>query len=67
VYQVEIAPGVPELVVRGDIKGTHSRGYNRATLFLGGFKYGNLILQVGEVSDETVKYGYGFCAIRAIE
>jgi hypothetical protein len=28
----------------------------------GGYKYGNLALQVGVVSDETVKYGYGFCA-----
>jgi hypothetical protein len=26
----------------------------------GGYKYGNLALQVGGVSDETVKYGYGF-------
>jgi hypothetical protein len=26
----------------------------------GGYKYGNLALQVGGVSDETVKYSYGF-------
>jgi hypothetical protein len=26
----------------------------------GGYKYRNLALQVGGVSDETVKYGYGF-------
>jgi hypothetical protein len=26
----------------------------------GGYKYGNLALQVGGVSDETVKYGFGF-------
>jgi hypothetical protein len=26
----------------------------------GGYKYGNLVLQAGGVSDETVKYGYGF-------
>jgi hypothetical protein len=26
----------------------------------GGYKYGNLSLQVGGVSDETVKYGFGF-------
>jgi hypothetical protein len=26
----------------------------------GAYKYGNLALQVGGVSDETVKYGYGF-------
>jgi hypothetical protein len=34
-------------------------GYNWATLFLGD-KYGNQALQVGGVSDETVKYGFGF-------
>jgi hypothetical protein len=27
----------------------------------GGYKYGNLALQVWEVSDDIVKYGYGFC------
>jgi hypothetical protein len=27
----------------------------------GRYKYGNLALQVGEVSDETVKYGREFC------
>jgi hypothetical protein len=26
----------------------------------GGYKYGNLALQVGGVSEETVKYGYRF-------
>jgi hypothetical protein len=26
----------------------------------GGYKYGNLAFQVGGVSDETVKYGFGF-------
>jgi hypothetical protein len=30
----------------------------------GGYKCGNLALQVGGVSDETVKYGYGFCKTR---
>jgi hypothetical protein len=30
----------------------------------GGYKYGN---QVGGVLDETVKYGFGFWATRAIE
>jgi hypothetical protein len=30
----------------------------------GGYKYGNLALQVGGVSDETVKYGHGFCETR---
>jgi hypothetical protein len=28
---------------------------------------GTLTLQVGGVSDETVKYDYGFCATRTIE
>jgi hypothetical protein len=28
--------------------------------FPAGCKYGNLALQVGGVSDETVKFGYGF-------
>jgi hypothetical protein len=36
------------------------QAYNWATLFLGGNKYGNLALQVGEVSNETVKYGHEF-------
>jgi hypothetical protein len=27
----------------------------------GGYKYGNLALQVRGVSNETVKYGFGFC------
>jgi hypothetical protein len=44
-----------------------ARGYNWATLFLGGYKYGNLALQVGGVSDETVKYGYGFSATGTTE
>jgi hypothetical protein len=35
-------------------------GQNWATLFLGDYKYENLVLQVGGVSDETVKYGYWF-------
>jgi hypothetical protein len=33
----------------------------------GGYKYGNLALQVGGVSNDTVKYGYGFCATWTIE
>jgi hypothetical protein len=33
----------------------------------GEYKYGNLAFQVVGVSDETVKYGYGFCATRTIE
>jgi hypothetical protein len=42
----------------GDVKGIQCPGYNWVSLFLG--------LQVGGVSDETVKYGYGFCATRTI-
>jgi hypothetical protein len=29
----------------------------------GGYKYGDLALQVGGVLDETVKYGREFCGI----
>jgi hypothetical protein len=35
-------------------------GYNWATLFLGDIKYRDLALQVGEVSNETVKCGHEF-------
>jgi hypothetical protein len=38
-------------------KGNCAREYNWATLILGGYKCGDLALQVGGVSDETVKYG----------
>jgi hypothetical protein len=43
-------------IVRDDKKGTQCRGYNWATLLLG-----DLALQVGGVSKETVKYGREFC------
>jgi hypothetical protein len=33
----------------------------------GGYEYGDLALQVWGVSDETVKYGYGFCTTRTNE
>jgi hypothetical protein len=33
----------------------------------GGYKYENLALQVGGVSDETLKYGYGFIATPTIQ
>jgi hypothetical protein len=39
-------------VVRGDKKRTQCPGV---------YKYGDLALQVGGVSDETVKYGREFC------
>jgi hypothetical protein len=32
-----------------------------------GYKYEDLALQVGGVSDETVKYGHGSCATRTTE
>jgi hypothetical protein len=37
-----------------------SRGYNWATMFMevGGYKDGDLALQVQGVSNETVKYGH---------
>jgi hypothetical protein len=37
-----------------------AREYNWATLFLGDINTGNLALQVGGVSDETVIYGREF-------
>jgi hypothetical protein len=43
------------------------RGYNWATLFPGGYKYEDLVFQVGGVSDETVIYGYGYCTTVTIE
>jgi hypothetical protein len=33
----------------------------------GGYKYGNLVLQVGGVSDETEKYSREFCGTSAYE
>jgi hypothetical protein len=52
-----------------DIKGTHCPGVQLCHPVPGGYKYGNLALQVGRVSVtvETVKYGYGFYAIRTIK
>jgi hypothetical protein len=47
--------------VRGDKREPSVRGYNWATLFLGDVNTGNLALQVGGVSDETIKYGREFC------
>jgi hypothetical protein len=45
-----------------------AQAYNLAVLFLRDIrKYGNLVLQVEGVSDETVTYGYGFCLTRPIE
>jgi hypothetical protein len=48
-------------VVRGDIKGNQWPGVYLGHPVLGGYKYGNLALQVGGVSNETVKYGREFC------
>jgi hypothetical protein len=41
-------------------KGTQCLGVQLGHHVPGGCKYGNLALQAGEVSDETLKYGYGF-------
>jgi hypothetical protein len=48
------------LVVRGDKKGTQCPGVYLGHPVPVGYKYGNLALQVGGVSDETVKYGREF-------
>jgi hypothetical protein len=32
-----------------------------------GYRYGNLALQVGGVSGETINYDYGFCVTRSVE
>jgi hypothetical protein len=41
--------------------------HDRSNYVPGEYKYRNLTLQFGGVSDETVKYGYRFCAARTIE
>jgi hypothetical protein len=43
-----------------------ARGYNWATPFLGDINTGTRLSRLG-VSDETVKFGYGFCVTWAIE
>jgi hypothetical protein len=48
-------------VVRGDKKGNPVPGSITGPPGPGGYKYGDLALQVGGVSDETVKYGREFC------
>jgi hypothetical protein len=54
-------------VVRGDEKGTQCSGVQLGHPVPGGYKYGNLSLQVSGASDETVRKGYGFYATRIIE
>jgi hypothetical protein len=54
-------------VIRDDVKGTQCPRVYLGHPVPGGYKYGNLPIQVGGVSDETGKYGYGFCATRTIE
>jgi hypothetical protein len=49
-------------VVRGDGNGTQCPGVYLGQPVPGGYKYGDLVLQVCGVSDETVKYGREFCA-----
>jgi hypothetical protein len=43
-----------------DVTAQSIRVYRNSDTILGGYKYGTLALQVGGVSDETVKYGFGF-------
>jgi hypothetical protein len=54
-------------VVRDDVKGTQCPGVWLGHPVPGGDKYGNFALQVGGVSDETVKYVFGFWVTRTIE
>jgi hypothetical protein len=54
-------------VVGGDEMGTHCPGVCLAHPVPGGYEYRDQALQVGGVSDETVKYGYGSCATLSSE
>jgi hypothetical protein len=46
-------------IVRGDEKGIQCLGYNQATVFLGGYKYEDLALQVGgSLESGRIKCGY---------
>jgi hypothetical protein len=54
-------------VVRGNKKGTQCPGVQLGHPVAGRYKYGNLTLQVWGASDETPKYGYGFCATRIVK
>jgi hypothetical protein len=53
--------------VGGDVREAQCLGVWLRYSVSGGYKYRNLALQVGGVSDDTVKYGYGFCASQTIE
>jgi hypothetical protein len=46
------------LYINRKVRANRARGYNWATLFLGDINTGDLALQDGGVSDETVMYGY---------
>jgi hypothetical protein len=54
-------------VVRGDKKGTQCPGVYLGYPVPGGYKYGDLALYVGGVSNETIKYGSEFCGILSQE
>jgi hypothetical protein len=56
---MRVAPYTSTVALRV-VKGTQCPGVELGHPVPGGYKYGNLDLQVGGVSDETVKYGYGF-------
>jgi hypothetical protein len=53
--------------LRGDINGTQCPGVQLGHPVAGGYKYWDLALQVGGVSDETVKYDREFCGTSAEE
>jgi hypothetical protein len=47
--------------VRGEEREPSARGVQLGQPVPGGYKYGDLALQVGGVSNDTVKYGREFC------
>jgi hypothetical protein len=54
-------------IVRGDGKGTQCPRVQLGYHVPGGYKYGDVTLQVGGVSDETVILDYGSCSTRISE
>jgi hypothetical protein len=59
--RVRIPPPQSLRVVRGDEEGTQCSGVYLDHPVPGGYKYGDLALQIVGVSGETVTYGYGSC------
>jgi hypothetical protein len=62
-FKLSTAPTVTAAlrVIKGDKKGTQCPGVQLGHPVPGGYKYGDLALQGGGVSGETVKYGREFC------